>query len=261
MSMYSRFYNAIRAGNVDRVKYFISIGLDPNIKDEDGCKPLALAFRFCNFDLANYLMTICIHNEEDAFGALKWALCYGHLDQVQYLFGKYYNYINQQEQDKWVWHTLRIACQNGYSHIVEWLFENYNYNVNFNPWFFDVDKFHDTHLISHTIWNNDITSLKLLIKYGASVNSNIITNFREMSPLELATKLGHNDIINYLTELSMLAFCELFEIGTNNYGSITKGYDPRIDDKTKLRKRPKLFRDDEDGLFDKYLVAGINSFI
>ena len=220
---------------------FLKYNIEP--VDKRGYAMFDWVFTNNHLEICDYLIKANINI------SLLWASRIGYFKMVEYLVK---NGADIETRDKDGNTPLIWASHEGYTRVVKYLVEK-GANINAQS----KDGWTSLHV---AIYYVHFKIVKYLVEKGADLE---VKNCRGKTPFQMICKSRYytSPIKPYLKEqvekqCLIQTFCKLFELGTyNNDG--TKGYPI----KKQTRKRPELFRDDDDGLFDINLVKIILGFI
>jgi len=184
---YSCLYGASYQGRINVVEFFLSKGIDINVKSSDGVSSLMIASQNGHLNIVELLLSKGANvndTSNDGISSLMVASQNGHFSIVELLLsnGANVNHISNDNSS-----SLMVASQNGHFSIVELLLSN-EANVN------DTNNDGGSSLIfaSH---DGYLDIVELLLSKGANINHK---NNDGCSSLFFASQKGHCDVVEHL---------------------------------------------------------------
>ncbi|EAY05670.1 hypothetical protein TVAG_216460 [Trichomonas vaginalis G3] len=174
-------------GNLDAVKLLISLGADKNMKDKYGSNAIVLASINGHTEIIKYLHSIgfdvnSVDNEQ--ISCMPNAASNGNLDAVKLLISLG---ADKNMKDKYDRNAIVLASINGHTEIIKYL-HSIGFDVN------SVSCDHHSCLLMAAN-NGHLDAVKLLISLGADKN---MKNNYGNNAIALASNNGHTEVVKYL---------------------------------------------------------------
>ncbi|BET30758.1 hypothetical protein wCauBTS_13650 [Wolbachia pipientis] len=217
--------DAVKVGDMSKVRDSVNRGADINAKDKDGNTPSRNAVLKGHFGIFKYLVEngVSLEGKDHRCGPSICDASYsGNLNILKYLIGKGVD-INESDNNGWT--PLHFAAWRGYLEVANFLIEKganinvenifgrkpihvaaENNNTNIIEFFLskgmsidDFDRYGRTPLYCAS-WNGHLGVVKYLVEKGADVYTQ---DKGGKTSLDIATHQEHNDVVDYLKQVQL----------------------------------------------------------